>query len=73
MLNLIGRATITVEEAGRILGISRSAAYRAANAGQIPTIRVGRRLLVPTAKFCEMLGLSIEDIMDRLAPADLAA
>jgi excisionase family DNA binding protein len=53
-----GQLTLTVEEAGRLLGISRGAAYRAAACGQIPTIRVGRRLLVPTARLHQLLGLS---------------
>lgn len=50
--------TLTVEDAGRLLGISRGAAYRAAACGQIPTIRVGRRLLVPTARLHQLLGLT---------------
>jgi excisionase family DNA binding protein len=50
--------TLTVEEAGRLLGVSRGAAYRAAACGQIPTIRVGRRLLVPTAQLHQLLGLT---------------
>jgi excisionase family DNA binding protein len=50
--------TLTVEEAGRLLGVSRGAAYRAAACGQIPTIRVGRRLLVPTARLHQLLGLT---------------
>jgi excisionase family DNA binding protein len=50
-------ATITIEEAGRILGLSRSAAYRAAARGEIPTLRFGRRLVVPTARLFAMLGL----------------
>jgi excisionase family DNA binding protein len=53
-----GPLTLTVEEAGRLLGISRGAAYRAAACGQIPTIRVGRRLLVPTARLHQLLGLT---------------
>ncbi len=48
--------TLTIPEAGRLLGISRSAAYRAAAKGEIPTLRIGRRLLVPTAKLFDMLG-----------------
>lgn len=51
-------ATITVEHAAEILGISRSSAYRAATRGEIPVIRIGRRLLVPTAKFLAMLGVN---------------
>jgi hypothetical protein len=40
--------TISVPEAGRVyFGISRNAAYAAAERGDIPTIRVGRLLRVP--------------------------
>jgi excisionase family DNA binding protein len=53
-----GPLTLTVEEAGQLLGISRGAAYRAAACGQIPTIRLGRRLLVPTARLHQLLGLA---------------
>lgn len=54
-----GRPTIRVwPEAGQLLGISKDAAYKAAAAGEIPVIRVGRRLLVPTAELLRMLGVS---------------
>lgn len=49
--------TLTVEEAGELLGISRQSAYRAAAAGELPALRVGRRLIVPTARLLEMLGV----------------
>lgn len=49
--------TLTVEQAGRLLGISRGAAYRAAAAGELPTIRFGRRILVPTARLLRLLGV----------------
>jgi excisionase family DNA binding protein len=55
---------LTVEGAGRLLGTSRGAAYRAAACGQIPTIRIGRRLLVPTARLHQLLG-----IVDHGSPA----
>ena len=41
------RLTVTVEEAGCILGISRGLAYQMAREGKIPTIRFGKRLVVP--------------------------
>lgn len=44
-------------DAGKRLGIGRNAAYRAAARGEIPTIKVGSRLLVPKAAFDRMLGL----------------
>jgi excisionase family DNA binding protein len=40
-------ATLTVPEAGRLLGIGRNAAYEAARRGEIPTIKIGKLLLVP--------------------------
>ena len=49
------RATLTIDEAAEILGISRSAAYRAADTGEIPTIQIGRRRLVPRARLEELL------------------
>lgn len=52
--------TMTVEQAGELLGISRRSAYRAASTGELPTIKLGRRLLVPTMRVLEMLGLSEE-------------
>jgi excisionase family DNA binding protein len=49
------RLTMTVEEAGRLLGIGRSQAYEAARRGELPSIRIGRRILVPVVAFEEML------------------
>jgi excisionase family DNA binding protein len=52
------RLTFTVPEAGRIIGISRGCAYEAARSGQIPTIRIGGRLVVPKAALMKMLEAS---------------
>jgi excisionase family DNA binding protein len=41
------RSTITVSEAANLLGIGRTAAYEAARRGELPTRRLGRRLIVP--------------------------
>jgi len=49
---------ITVDHAAEILGLSRTAAYRAVSAGRIPSLRYGRRLLVPTAELRRQLGLN---------------
>jgi excisionase family DNA binding protein len=56
------RLTVTVEEAARLLGISRQSAYQAARAGELPgVIRIGRRLLVSRAQIDRMLGISPEN------------
>jgi len=47
--------TLSVEQAGKILGISRGAAYAYAKDGSLPTIRLGSRLLVPKAALDKML------------------
>ena len=39
--------TYTVEECARLLGIGRQLAYDRVKTGEIPVIKVGRRLLVP--------------------------
>jgi excisionase family DNA binding protein len=41
--------SISVELAGRALGIQRSSAYAAIKSGELPHIRIGRRIAVPTA------------------------
>ena len=53
--------TISVAHAAKLLGVSRSAAYRAAARGELPTIAFGRRRLVPTRRLLEMLGLPVEE------------
>ena len=49
------RDVLTVEEAAQRLGIGRGSAYEAARRGEIPIIRIGRRILVPRLAFERML------------------
>jgi excisionase family DNA binding protein len=46
---------LTVEEAAKLLRISRSLAYDMAKAGTLPTVRLGSRLIVPTERLLQML------------------
>jgi excisionase family DNA binding protein len=57
------RLTLTVGEAARLLGVSRGSAYQAARAGELPTVRLGRRLLIPRHALERMLGA--EDLTAR--------
>jgi excisionase family DNA binding protein len=51
-----GYSTFTVEEAGcKILRLSRDSAYEAARTGALPTLRIGRRLIVPRRALERML------------------
>ena len=49
------RATLTIPEVGRILGIGRQTAYEMARQGKIPVLRLGRKLLVPKVALERML------------------
>lgn len=52
---LESRLTITVPEAGSMLGLGRDAAYAAAKRGEIPTLRFGKRLVVPVPRLLALL------------------
>ncbi len=51
--------TITVERAGALLGLGRNSAYDAVRRGDIPSIKIGHRYVVPTARIRSMLGLDM--------------
>ena len=53
----LSQPTMTVDEAASIMKISRASAYEAVRSGEIPSIRIGRRIVVPTAALRRMLGL----------------
>jgi len=41
------KLTLSVEEAAKVLGIGRNLCYDRVKTGEIPVIKIGRRLLVP--------------------------
>ncbi len=49
------RLTVTVPEAARLLGISRTAAYEAVHRGELPAISIGRRMVVPKVALHRLL------------------
>jgi excisionase family DNA binding protein len=55
MVNKTERLTLSVSEAAACLGLSRNAAYTAAKNGQIPCIKIGKRLLVPKIQLERLL------------------
>jgi hypothetical protein len=57
---LLAAPTADVPEVGRICyGMSRNGSYAAAGRGEIPTIKIGRLLKVPTAALRRQLGLEV--------------
>jgi hypothetical protein len=65
---LRGKATVNVPTAGRVLGIGRAQAYEAATRGTIPTLRIGRRVVVPVVPLLKMLGI---DSAEASAPVEV--
>jgi hypothetical protein len=53
--------TVPVEVAGKAFGLGRNSAYQAVREGQLPGVRIGRKIAVPTAPLRKMLGLTNED------------
>jgi len=41
------RQTLTVEETAKVLGLGRNTAYGLVRSGEIPSLRLGKRILVP--------------------------
>jgi excisionase family DNA binding protein len=54
--------TMSVPEAGKVLGLCRNGAYAAAERGEIPVIRLGRKLRVPV--------LALERMLDEARPSN---
>ena len=57
----IEKLTLTVDETAKYLGIGRNSAYEAIGRGEIPVIRIGKRLLVPRAGLEKLLTGSIQN------------
>jgi excisionase family DNA binding protein len=54
--------TLTVEQAGQVLGIGRSTAYELVRTGEIESIRLRRRIVVPIGALAELLGVSPAEV-----------
>lgn len=59
MNELCGEVVMTVSEAAAVLRISRNAAYAAVKRGEIASIKIGRRILIPRPGIEKLLGVDI--------------
>lgn len=51
--------TVSVDQYAALLGVDRSTAYDSVKTGIVPSIRVGRRIRVPSEPVRRMLGLDV--------------
>ena len=49
------RQTYTVDEVAEVLGVSRGVAYDQVREGTIPALRLGKRWVIPVARFDDWL------------------
>ncbi len=59
--------TLTVEQAGQVLGVGRSTAYELVRSGDLKCIRLRRRIVVPVAHLAESLGVDRDAVWATLA------
>jgi len=49
------RQTYSVEQFGRIIGVSRNSAYQAVERGDVRSVRIGKRILIPRKEIERLL------------------
>lgn len=54
--------TLNVTEAGNLLGVSRSTAYELVRTGELESVQLRRRVVVPVAAVAERLGITVPDV-----------
>lgn len=53
------RQTYTVDEATAILGLSRNSLYAAIRRGELPALRIGKRIVIPRAALERLLDVPV--------------
>ena len=54
---LVGKATTDIATTARVLNIGRGSAYAAVHSGEIKSVRIGGRIVIPVAPLLRMLDL----------------
>jgi len=53
---------LSVTEAGNLLGVSRSTAYELVRTGELESVQLRRRVVVPVAAIADRLGIAVSDV-----------
>ena len=56
------KITGTVDEAAKVLKVSRNSAYEGVKTGDIPSMRVGKRILILWGPFMRKLGVEETEV-----------
>lgn len=55
--NPVQSPVLSVAETAELLGLGKEATYRAIAKGEIPSVRIGKKILVPTTQILSLLGI----------------
>lgn len=55
MIQTSERLTLNVKEAAQLLGLSKNSAYQACLRGEIPHLKIGKRILIPRVQLERLL------------------
>lgn len=58
--------TLTVEQAGHLLGVGRSTAHELVRTGELECLRLRRRVVVPTVRVAERLGMTLTEVWESI-------
>lgn len=61
------RIYISIREAGRALGVSRSTIYRLMDGGHLQTVKIGRRRLIRREAIAALVDLGTVDLNKKIA------
>lgn len=53
--------TLTVPAAADLAGVGKNTMWDAVNAGEVPSIRLRGRVLIPTVRFLELFGVEVTE------------
>lgn len=53
--------TLTADQVAQVLSISRAGAYTLMHSKDFPTIKIGKRMVVPKEKLVEWINKSVKD------------
>ena len=62
-LRISRAAVVTVAEAASVFGVDARTVIRAIDNGELPALRLGRRVLIPRLPLLAALGISVEDTL----------
>jgi excisionase family DNA binding protein len=68
-LRISRAAVVTVAEAAAVFGVDVRTVTRAIENGELPALRLGRRVLIPRLPLLAALGVRVDDVLTKVQDA----